>query len=163
MTFREKEASVQRWTLDTLCLAITRISLFPETSREEFKESVSISKGDWGWSFYNMPDKLFWMCKVIFLLGQRSNMEFYYSERRNSRSRYSTMSAVIESHGGVSLSLLALFYFTLLQKYCRWCQTCVGGGGDQHFRQLGTVAYYSKAKCQNFIAFEPQGLPSLGC
>lgn len=61
------------------------------------------------------------------------------------------MSAVIESHGGVSLSLLALFYSTLLQKYCQWCQMCGGGGGDQHFRQLATVAYFSKAKCQNFI------------
>lgn len=49
MSFRVKEASVQEWTLGTLCCAIAGISLFPETAREELKESVSISKGDWGY------------------------------------------------------------------------------------------------------------------
>lgn len=48
VTFREKEVSVLLWTLDTLCFAIARISLFPETSGKEFKESVSVSKADWG-------------------------------------------------------------------------------------------------------------------
>lgn len=46
--FGEEKASVQDWTLATLCLPIATISLFPAMGREEFKESVSISKADWG-------------------------------------------------------------------------------------------------------------------
>lgn len=121
------------------------------------------------------------MRKVIFLLGQRSNVDFYFSERRNKTGRQSATSAVIDSHAAVSLDSLALFILTrfsillyFISVFFFWCllQNTVlvvssvrWGGWWQHLRQPGTVAYYSKAKCQYFkaITFEPRGPPSLGC
>lgn len=136
-----------------------------------------------------MPEKLFWMCKVIFLLGQRSNVDFYFSERKKEKEKIEyntdcnrfTWCSVTRCACSIYppfcfiLFWCPFFPLLLLAKIlCWWCSVCMFGWWGvcccrhpppSQAAGYSTVAYHSKAKCQYFkaITFEPRGPPSLGC